>query len=125
MQTDNNKYKIIIFDGVCLLCNSAVYFLHKRLRFREYKFVASQTNEGKELTDQFNLGNLPEETIVLIKENNIYTKTDALFHIVDDLPLKWSVIKIFKIVPRPIRNWAYNIISKNRHLIFGKVEGSE
>ena len=74
MQTDNNKYKIIIFDGVCLLCNSAVYFLHKRLRFREYKFVASQTNEGKELTDQFNLGNLPEETIVLIKENNLNSK---------------------------------------------------
>ncbi len=116
--------KIIIFDGICLLCNSAVYFLHKRLRYRNYKFIASQSDTGKEYLKNFNLEATSQESIILLKNESIFTKSDVVLEIVDDMQTIWSIIKIFKIVPRRIRNIFYDFISKHRHAIFGKTNSN-
>lgn len=122
MNNYQQQTKILIFDGVCLLCNSAIYFLHKRVRFRNYKFIASQTDEGIKQIQKYKLGDLHNKTIILIKEGKIYTKSEAIFEILNDMPYKWSIFKIFKVFPKFISDYIYDFISKHRHLFFGKVK---
>ena len=112
--------KIIIFDGICLLCNDTVNFLHKRLRYRNYRFIASQSETGKEYLNQYDLNKVSLESIILIKDERIFVKSNALLQIVDDMSYKWSIFKIFRIVPIALRDWMYDLLSKYRHFIFGK-----
>lgn len=121
MPKENNKTKIILFDGNCVLCNTAVNFLFSRLDENDYAFVASQSNEGNEIITKYNLGVLPAHTIVLIIENKILTKSDALLKITDDLTFFWRLLKIFRFIPKKIRDWIYNFISKHRYKLFGKL----
>ena len=114
--------KIIIFDGVCLLCNTAVYFLHKRLRYQNYKFVPSQSELGEEYINKYDLSKITNETIVLVRGADIFTKSDAMFEIINDMPMIWSSLKIFKFVPRKIRNRLYDLISRYRYLLFGNTK---
>ncbi len=120
IKTKPEQIKIIIFDGVCLLCNSAVYFLHKRLRYQNYKFIASQSESGETYITKYNLEKIYVESIVLVKEEEIYTKSDAILEIIDDMSYSWSLLKIFRVVPKTLRNWFYDRVSKNRHLLFGR-----
>lgn len=96
--------------------------MHKRLRYHNYKFLPSQTDVGQEYINEYNLSKISNHTIVLIKNKNIFTKSDAMLEIIDDLPIIWSLFKILRIVPRKLRNWFYDIISKNRHFLFGKIK---
>jgi predicted DCC family thiol-disulfide oxidoreductase YuxK len=121
MPKENNKTKIILFDGNCVLCNTAVNFLFSRLVENDYAFVASQSNYGNEIISKYNLGALPAHTIVLIKENKILTKSDALLEITDDLTFFWRLLKIFRFIPKKMRDWIYNFISKHRYKLFGKL----
>lgn len=102
------------------MCNTAIYFLHRRLRYKDYKFIASQSKIGEEYIKENNLGKIYTDSFVLLKGSEVYTKSDAMLKIVDDMSYKWTVFKIFKLVPRIIRNWGYDQISKNRHLFFGR-----
>ena len=122
MCAQSNKSKIIIFDGNCVLCNTAVNFLYARLDEKEYDFIASQSNEGNELQTKYNLGTIPAHSIVLIKENNIFTKSDAVLEITNDLSFGWRLLKFFKFIPKNIRDWVYNFISKHRYKLFGKLK---
>ena len=101
-----------------MLCNEAVNFLHKKLRNRNYKFIPSQSDEGKEIINKFSLAKVSQESIVLIKDNSILIKSDAILNIVDDMPKIWHIAKVFKILPKNIRDIIYTWISENRHKIF-------
>ena len=122
MSAETNKSKIIIFDGNCVLCNTAVNFLYARLDEKEYDFIASQSNEGNELQIKYNLGTIPAHSIVLFKENIIFTKSDAVLEITNDLSFGWRLLKFFKFIPKNIRDWVYNFISKHRYKLFGKLK---
>ena len=114
--------KIIIFDGICILCNTIAAFLKKRLNENEYNFVASQSDEGLELISKYNLGRIPYDSIVLIFNKNIYTKSDAVFQIINDLSFGWQLFKVFKIFPKFLRDSIYDLIAVYRHKVFGKVK---
>jgi predicted DCC family thiol-disulfide oxidoreductase YuxK len=122
MSEINNKPKIIIFDGNCVLCNTAVNFLYSRLNETEYNFIASKSDEGNKLATKYNLGTIPAHSIVLIKGNNIFTKSDAVLEITNDLSFGWRLLKFFKFIPKNIRDWVYNFISKHRYKLFGKLK---
>lgn len=113
--------KILIFDGICSLCKSSVGFLHEKVKNHNYKFIASQSEDGKEIIDKYHLGNLTKESIVLLKNEKIFTKSKAVLELVNDMPTKWKLFKIFIIVPNKIRDYFYDIISKYRYTIFGKI----
>lgn len=115
-----NKTKIIIFDGICLLCNKTVYFLHNKLRYMNYKFIPSQSEEGQNLIIKYSLSEISQNSIVLIKNNGILIKSDAMLNIIDDMPKIWHILKLFRIIPKTIRDSVYTWISKNRHIILPK-----
>lgn len=77
------------------------------------------------MLDKYDIHDISKESIVLIANNHIFTKSDALFQLVDDMPYFWTVFKIFKIIPKNIRDWVYSWVSRNRHFIFGKIKHNE
>ncbi len=113
--------KILIFDGICLLCNSSVNFLYEKVKNHNYKFIASQSDDGKDIVNKYNLENITSESVILIKDETIFTKSNALLEIVDDMPPIWKLFKIFKIIPNRLRDYFYDLISRYRYKIFGKI----
>lgn len=85
-----------------------------------YDFVASNSDQGKELVKKFNVEHTVKETLIVIKNGELFTRSDAIFEIIDDMPKRWALFKITKIIPRNMRDRLYDIISRNRHRLYSK-----
>ena len=117
-----NQKQIILFDGVCNFCNFWVNFVIKRDKIDLFRFAAFQTPKGKELFEKYNLDFSSLDTVVLITEDKIFTKSTAVLMICKNLPGLVKIIYSIWIIPRFIRDYVYDLIAKNRYLIFGKRE---
>jgi len=111
---------VILFDGVCNLCNGFVQFVLKHDKNKVFQFASLQSNYGKELSSHFNLSSDNLKTVIVFDGKNILMQSDASIKIISSLGSKWKLILIFKIVPRFIRNGIYNVLAKNRYTLFGK-----
>ncbi len=112
--------RIILFDGVCNLCNSAVKFVLKRDKKSVFKFASLQSDIAKKLLKDFEVSGIGEGTFVLIDDGEVYTRSTAALKVSKHLSGIWPLMTIFMIVPRFMRDWVYNLISKNRYRWFGK-----
>ena len=115
----DNK-RIILFDGLCNLCDSSVQFIIKRDSRGYFKFASLQSPLGQYMLHKFDLPATQLYSIILIKGNVLFQKSNAALEIVKDLDRLWPVLYIFKIVPRVLRDWIYDIIARNRYSWFGK-----
>ncbi len=114
-----NMY-IIIFDGQCNLCNFFVNFIIKRDRQALFSFVPLKTSRAKSLMTQYDLELPDADTIVLIKDENFYLRSKAIFEIIKDLQGLWFLLRIFRFLPASFNDFLYRSLSKNRYKIFGK-----
>ncbi len=121
MNNFNNKL-IILFDGVCNLCNSSVNFIIKHDTKEQFLFASLQSDAAKEILLQFSTKKLTLDSITLIDGNTIYEKSSAALQISKYLNGGYKLLYGFIIIPRFIRDWVYNIIAKNRYTWFGKKE---
>lgn len=121
MGTDHSIDKpIIFFDGVCNLCNTSVQFILKRDKKEKFLFASLQSGFAKEnlpvdLSDSESL-----QSIVLKDSGLILTKSSAVLTIARSLSGLWPMLYIFIAIPKPLRDWAYTIVAKNRYKWFGK-----
>lgn len=113
---------IVIFDGVCNFCNSAVNFIIKRDPDGIFAFTPMQSDLAHELTERFKVQNVSVDTFVLIKNDQCYVFSDAALEIAKDLKGLWFLFNVVKIVPRPIRDAAYKLLARNRYKLFGKTD---
>jgi predicted DCC family thiol-disulfide oxidoreductase YuxK len=111
---------IVIFDNECCLCESSVISIMRRDRKAKFKFAPAQSNTGIELQKGYGIHALNHQTIILIKDGTVYTKSDALIEIGSNLDGFWKMLSIVKIVPKLLRDWAYSKVAKNRYRWFGK-----
>ncbi|OAD92424.1 thiol-disulfide oxidoreductase [Aequorivita soesokkakensis] len=118
----SNNYKIILFDGVCNLCNGAVTYIIKRDKKNVFKFAALQSEIGQQLISKFNIDTSKVDSIILIDGEKHYTKSSAALHIAKQLSGAYPLLFGFMIVPKFIRNSVYDYIAKNRYKWFGKKE---
>jgi predicted DCC family thiol-disulfide oxidoreductase YuxK len=116
------NHKIILFDGVCNLCNGSAIFIinhdHKDL----FRFTALQSDTGKELIDKFKINTSKTDSIILIDGEKNFTKSTAALKIAKHLSGGYPLLYGFMIVPNFMRNWVYDIIARNRYRWFGKKE---
>jgi predicted DCC family thiol-disulfide oxidoreductase YuxK len=115
-----NHSNIILFDGVCNLCNSFVNFLLKKDKQEIFRFASLQSTFGKEILDIWNENENADKTVFYLRNNNLYKKSDAALHIIKDVGGAYSLLFAFIIVPRFIRDYVYTVISRNRYKWFGK-----
>ncbi|WP_178988801.1 thiol-disulfide oxidoreductase DCC family protein [Winogradskyella schleiferi] len=119
----NNK-QLVLFDGVCNLCNASVLFVIKRDKKDKFLFAPLQSTIGKEIIEKFNIDTEKTDSILLYnpeKDKLTYKSTAALL-VASHLGFPTSFLSIFLIVPTFIRNWVYNYIAKNRYKWYGKKE---
>ena len=112
---------IILFDGVCNLCNSTVSFLIKYDKNNIFKFAASQTNAGENIIRQYNILN-EGKSVIFIKDRIVFYKSDAIIEIAKQIKGWPHIFKYACLFPKFLRDGIYNIISKNRYSLFGKKE---
>ncbi|WP_457611580.1 thiol-disulfide oxidoreductase DCC family protein [Lutibacter sp.] len=121
MNNFNNKL-IILFDGVCNLCNSSVNFIIKHDTKEQFLFASLQSDAAKEILLQFSTKKLALDSIILIQDSNIYEKSSAALQISKHLNGGYKLLYGFIIIPQFIRDWVYDIIAENRYKWFGKKE---
>jgi predicted DCC family thiol-disulfide oxidoreductase YuxK len=112
---------IILFDGICNLCNNTVSFLIKQDKNNIFKFAASQTIAGKNIISQYSVLN-EGKSVVFIKDGNIFYKSDAIIEIARQLNGWPHLFKYACLFPKFLRDGMYNLIAKNRYSLFGKKE---
>ena len=112
--------RVILFDGVCNLCNSAIKFVLKRDTKSVFKFASLQSDVARKLLSDLEVSDTALDTIVFIDQGNVYTRSTAALRVSKHLSGLWPLMTGFMIVPLFIRDWVYNLISKNRYRWFGK-----
>ena len=112
-------HPIILFDGVCNFCNSAVNFTLKRNTKAEIRFAPMQSEAGQKLLQQYNLPADDMESFVFIENGVAYKQSTAALKVCRHLRGLWPICYVFMIVPKFIRDGIYNWIAKNRYKWFG------
>ena len=115
-----NTHPIILFDGICNLCNGAVQFVIKHDPEAMFHFASLQSEAGQTLLQQYNLPKNNFSSFVLIDDDKAYTKSTAALKVAKRLNGGVKLLYGFIIVPPFIRNAVYNTIAKNRYKWFGK-----
>jgi predicted DCC family thiol-disulfide oxidoreductase YuxK len=121
MNLDNSS-PVLLFDGVCNLCNASVQWVLNRDRKGTFKFAALQSDTGQVLLRKFGFSSDNFDTVVLVDGERIFTRSDAPLEIVRRLGGLWPVLGIFKYIPRPLRNMVYDWVARNRYRWFGRRE---
>lgn len=112
----------ILFDGVCNFCDSSVNFIIKRDRNNRLLFAPLQSPAGRELAEQYGFKNDYLGSMVFVENGKAYTRSTAALHIATYLGGGWPLLKVLLLVPRFIRDAAYDLIARNRYRWFGKKE---
>ncbi|MBQ0735560.1 DCC1-like thiol-disulfide oxidoreductase family protein [Aquimarina celericrescens] len=114
-----NSSPIILFDGVCNLCNRWIRFILNWEKNPRFLFASLQSDFAR---DKLKVSNVSNElsSIVFIKNGRVYQKSDAVLRIVNHLRFPWKLLSIFLILPALVRDFAYQIVASNRYKWFGK-----
>jgi predicted DCC family thiol-disulfide oxidoreductase YuxK len=113
---------IVLFDGVCNLCNGSVQFLLKRDPEGRFRFAALQSDAGRRLMAEHGLAVDGLSSVVLIEGGKAWQESSAALRIARHLPGAWKLLRVFAAVPRPLRDAVYRWIARNRYRWFGKAE---
>lgn len=113
---------IIFFDGVCNLCNASVQFVIAHDKKDQFKFTALQGDYAKEVLPKSNVDLEKLNTILLLEDGKLYTKSSAALRVARKLNGLIPLLYAFIIVPKFIRDWIYDIIAKNRYQWWGRQE---
>ena len=118
----NSKEPILLFDGVCNLCNAAVQWVLKRDRSNVFRFAALQSETGRTLLQRAGLSADNFDTVVLVEDDRVFTRSDAALEVARRLGGWWPALAVFKLVPRFIRDGVYNWVARHRYRWFGRRE---
>lgn len=112
--------RIVLFDGVCNLCNRLVQFVLRHDRQERIAFASLQSPAGKKLLAQYQLSDVPKDTFVWIEGENSYIKSTAALRTVRALGGGWKLLYVLITIPRPVRDWVYQFIARRRYRWFGQ-----
>ena len=114
--------KVILFDGVCNLCNSSVNWIIDHDKQNQFKFASLQSVYGQNTVKQLGLQDNYMSTVVFEDNGKAYLRSDAALQILKQLGGVYSLAVVFYIVPSFIRDFFYEIVANNRYKWFGKKE---
>jgi len=111
---------IIVFDGVCVLCNAWVKFTLHFDRQEKFHFVVAQSDLGEEIYRSLDLKSDDYDSFIVVTEGKIHTKLDGVFALFTTLGFPWKILSLGRILPLPLKNLLYDLVAKNRYRLFGK-----
>lgn len=113
-------HPVILFDGVCNLCNRSVQFVIKHDRALRFHFAALQSPYGQSQLEKYRFSKEKLLSVVLVINGRTYDRSRAALEIARRLDGLWPLMYVFVIVPPFIRNFVYDWISRNRYRWFGR-----
>ncbi|KGJ96915.1 thiol-disulfide oxidoreductase DCC family protein [Colwellia psychrerythraea] len=113
---------VILFDGVCKLCNVWSQFIIKYDTRQRFKLCTVQSPEGQSILKHFNMPTDHFDTMLYVEGKQYFDKSDAFLNVVNKLGFPWRLLYLFKVIPQGIRNWLYDRIALNRYSLFGKYD---
>jgi len=116
----DSEHPLVIFDGICNLCEYSVQFIIRNDRRARFKFASAQSEKGVELQRLYGVDTLKQASVILIKDSQVYIRSDAALEIARDLDWPWRYLYVFRFLPKSIRDYGYSTISKYRYRWFGK-----
>ncbi|RYD95177.1 MAG: DUF393 domain-containing protein [Sphingobacteriales bacterium] len=108
---------VVLFDGVCNLCNHSVQLIIKQDKQDYFRFAALDSDFGKAMSSKYHIA---ADSIVLIEKDQVYTQSDAALRIARHLSGIYPVLYAAMIIPKFIRDRIYRLIARNRYRWFGK-----
>ena len=120
--TISHTHPVVLFDGVCNLCNSVVQLVIKHDPKKQFRFASLQSPFGQQVLQQFHLPATSFNSFILLENGRIYTKSTGALRMAKKLGGLWALLYGFMIVPPFIRNGVYNWVARNRYKWYGKQE---
>ena len=115
-----DQQHIILFDGVCNLCNASVQFVIRHDKSEQFIFASLQSDTGKRILSEHSLPESDLKSFILVEENKVYTRSSAALRVAKKLNGILPALYVFMLVPSFIRDGVYNVIAKNRYKWFGR-----
>jgi len=124
---EHTSNPIVLYDGVCGLCNRAVKFLLKRDRHDRLRFASLQSDFAATLLQRHALDHHDLDTVYVVlnhgqTDETLLAKSDAILFFAKAIGGVWNIARLGRIIPRPIRNWLYDFVARHRYQVFGKYE---
>jgi predicted DCC family thiol-disulfide oxidoreductase YuxK len=116
-----SAHGVILFDGVCNLCNGAVSFVLKRDPGGYFRFASLQSKAGEGWLRQCGLEAGTMDTLVLIEGGRAYERSEGTLRILRRLRMPWNFFWALWLVPRPLRDVLYRWIARHRYAWFGRL----
>jgi predicted DCC family thiol-disulfide oxidoreductase YuxK len=113
---------LIVFDGVCVLCSGFAGFVLKRDRNFAFRLATAQSPLGQALFRHYGLATDDFETNLVIADGRAYAKLDTVAVVGTRLGGFWRIAAALRLLPRPLADWLYDRIARNRYRLFGRTE---
>jgi predicted DCC family thiol-disulfide oxidoreductase YuxK len=118
---------LLLYDGVCALCNGAVQFLMKRDRGDRFRYAPLESALGREMLARFNIHTFPDGVMLLTDAltptEHLYQRSDAVAAALQLLNAPWRAVgKVLRLLPRALRDWGYGIVARFRYRLFGRYD---
>ena len=111
--------RVLLFDGVCKLCNASVRFVIRHDRQRRIKLASMQSPQGQALLKWFGQPTEQFDTVLLIEDRGLSQRSEAFIRLMAQLPAPWCWLRLLRWIPRPLRDWGYDRIAGNRYRTTG------
>ena len=124
---ESTSNPIVLYDGVCGLCNRAVQFLLKRDRHDRLRFASLQSDFAATLLKRHGIDHKDLDTVYVVLNQGeaneaLLAKSDAFLLFVKEIGGVWSIARLGRIIPRPMRNRLYDFVARHRYQVFGKYD---
>jgi len=113
---------VLLFDGVCKLCNGAANFIIRHDHRKRVKLCSVQSPQGQDILAHFGMPLNQFSSMLYVQNNEVYIKSEAWFALLPALGFPWTLLRMFGVVPRTLRDSVYDLIADNRYRWFGKFE---
>jgi len=118
---------LLLYDGVCALCNGVVQFLMNRDRLDRFRYAPLQSSLGREVLARFGIHEFPDGVVlvtgVLTPGERLYQRSDAVAAALELLGASWRLTgRALGLVPLPLRDWGYGMVARFRYRVFGRYD---
>ncbi|WP_435063287.1 thiol-disulfide oxidoreductase DCC family protein [Halobaculum sp. EA56] len=122
---DADRRPVVLFDGVCNLCHGAIRFLVRHDEHGAFRFAPLDSPVGRALLEEHGLPTEDHDSFVLVDADGVHRKSTAALRVARLLDSPWNLAWAFRVVPRRLRDAAYDLVAEYRYYVFGKKDACE
>lgn len=113
---------VVLYDGVCALCNWAVRFILDHDPESRFRFAPLQSAAARRILENVDAtGDLPD-SVILVEGGAVLARSAAIFRVLAQLRTMWQVLLVFRVLPRGVADLVYDLVARTRYRVFGRYE---